>query len=140
MTARLARLASVTEEIRPNRPIRQNRSNHNKPAAPPLQPVPSGRLGRRKELRYATGFDAILESSRGESAQVLLCEISMHGCRVKCDEAWLRTGAFVSIALEDEPPLQAIVRWNRDGAAGMEFLKPIPAERGEWRELLDMPF
>lgn len=95
---------------------------------------------RRHEPRFATWFDAHIENGRGDDAKVLLAEVSQHGCRIQTDEAWLRIGGFISIRIGQGAPLQAIVRWRREGAAGMEFLRPIPADFSEWHELLDAPF
>lgn len=71
---------------------------------------------------------------------VLLAEVSLHGCRVRAEEPWLRTGAFVSISIEDGARLQAIVRWVREGAAGMEFLRPIPDHCSQWHDLMEEPY
>lgn len=132
MSVKLARLKSTAEDVRPI-PRRSQHVHLNARAAAP-------RPSRRKEARYSTWFDAKLESSRGDNADVLLSEVSMHGCRIKCEETWLRTGSFVAIGLEEGPMLQAIVRWIRDGNVGMEFLRPIPPERAEWHDLMELPF
>jgi hypothetical protein len=106
---------------------------------PEPQETPA-RDSRRREPRFATWFDAVLENAHGDNASVLLAEVSLHGCRIRAEEPWLRTGAFVTIGIEDGARLQAIVRWVRDGAAGMEFLRPIPSECSEWHDLMDAPF
>lgn len=91
--------------------------------------------------------------------KVELADVSTHGCCIRApgndDHAdWLRQGAFVSIRLKDgaspeedgAPPetakpeaarLEAVVRWVRGHTAGMEFLRPVPPERLDWRELMD---
>ena len=48
---------------------------------------------------------------------------------------WLRSGSFVSIKLEEDPLLQGIVRWVRNGAAGVEFIHPFSADHVEWHAL-----
>ncbi len=95
---------------------------------------------RRKSPRHSARNAATLLSSQGESAKAMLVDVSTHGCCVKCAAEWVRTGAFVAIGIDDYPRLQAIVRWVRDDSAGMEFLRPIPAERREWHALMDLPF
>ena len=95
---------------------------------------------RRREPRFATWFDAYIENSHGNCANIQLAEVSMHGCRIQTREPWLRVGGFVSIRIEESARLQAIVRWVRDGAAGMEFLRAIPADCREWHDLMDEPF
>lgn len=113
MSAQLARLSAAQADTRPD---------------------------RRKVHRYAAEAAATLHSSHGESAGVLLADVSTHGCNVQGDLGWLRPGSFVSIAYGDEPLLSAVVRWMRDGAAGMEFLQPIPASRAEWHALMNASF
>jgi hypothetical protein len=95
---------------------------------------------RRREPRYATWFDAQIENARGDSARIQLAEVSLHGCRISADQPWLRVGGFISISIDQGAKLQAIVRWVRDGAAGMEFLHAIPPECSEWHDLMDAPF
>jgi hypothetical protein len=95
---------------------------------------------RRRELRVPAGYQAILEFSEGDSNKVSLADISTHGCCVRSEAEGMRIGRFVSIGIDDGQMLQAVVRWVRDGAAGMEFLRPIPPERSEWHELIEMSF
>jgi hypothetical protein len=94
---------------------------------------------RRREARVKARYRATLQFSDGTSDGVHLADISMHGCCIRSDSEGLRIGRFVSIGIDEEPMLQAVIRWVRDGAAGMEFLRPIPPERSEWHELIDMP-
>lgn len=113
MSAQLARLSAAQADTRPD---------------------------RRKAHRYTAEAAATLHSSHGESASVILADVSTHGCNVQGELDWLRAGSFVSIAFGDEPLLSAVVRWIRDGAAGMEFLQPIPAARTEWHALMNSSF
>lgn len=94
---------------------------------------------RRREERHAVWASAVLQSTHGERADVALIDLSSHGCAVDTDASWLRAGGFVSIRRDDQPALRAIVRWVREGSAGMEFLGAIPTERREWHELLNGP-
>lgn len=95
---------------------------------------------RRREPRISARYEATIESSKGDTENVLLADVSMHGCSIETEAAWIRNGSFISIGLDDQPKLSAIVRWVRDGSAGMEFLRPIPNDRDEWHEMLDMPY
>lgn len=117
MTVKLARLQSIPEE----------------------EPVTVAAPKRRKEARFAAWFDARLENAHGDGVDVLLADVSLHGCRVRCEERWLRTGSFVSISIESGNRLQGVIRWIRDGFVGMEFLRPIPSDRTEWLDLMDTP-
>jgi len=91
---------------------------------------------RRKERRYAAGFPARLKSSEGELTDVMVAEVSLHGCSVNTDAQWIGQGKFVSIGLSEKPMLLAIVRWVRSGSAGMEFVREISEDRDEWQELI----
>lgn len=92
---------------------------------------------RRREKRHATCFEATLEFSNGGRASVLLADVSLHGCCVRTDFGSLRQGAFVAIGLGAEPRVPAVIRWVRGNAAGMEFLRQVPADRTDWRALMD---
>jgi hypothetical protein len=107
---------------------------------------------RRREHRHTTRYTANLESARGGVMKVELADVSTHGCCIRAPgnhdrTDWLRQGAFVSIRLEDSiapetakleaAKLEAVVRWVRGHTAGMEFLRPVPPERLDWRELMD---
>lgn len=78
-----------------------------------------------------------MTSPRGLTAEAELNDLSVHGVRIASEAEWLRIGQFVSITLAEEPPVQAIVRWMREGEAGMEFLRPISSDRKAWRNLMD---
>jgi hypothetical protein len=92
---------------------------------------------RRRETRHPAWTTANVENASGARHGVILADVSEHGCAIKGEPGWLRAGGFVSIRIGEEPALQGIVRWIRDGAAGMEFLRPIPADRHEWHDLMN---
>ena len=94
---------------------------------------------RRREPRQAVWATASLQSSRGEHEEASLVDLSVHGCAVQTGATWLRCGGFVSIALGEGPALTAIVRWTREGIAGMEFLAPVPRQHAEWHDLINGP-
>lgn len=98
------------------------------------------RQARRREPRFETWFDATLETAHGDRAEIGIAEVSLHGCRIKGTPSWLRTGGFISIAVDGGRKLQAVVRWVREDSAGMEFLRPVPQECTEWHDLMDAPF
>ena len=82
----------------------------------------------------------MVRSSHGAETEGILVDISLLGCCIRSEAVWLKMGSFVSVSLEEEPALQAIVRWVRNGAVGMELLHRIPSERTEWLKWLDSPF
>lgn len=93
---------------------------------------------RRRERRHTIRFAATLETARGGRIPVLLADVSLHGCCVQTEAEALRQGAIVSIALGDDPALQAIVRWVRGHSAGLEFLRAVPPDHEEWHDLMDL--
>ena len=92
---------------------------------------------RRRSARQSIWALATMTSPRGLTAEAELTDLSVYGVRIASEAEWLRLGQFVSIALGGEPPVQAIVRWMRDGEAGMEFVRPIASDRKVWRNLMD---
>jgi hypothetical protein len=97
--------------------------------------------GRRKATRAVVQVEAKITSAQGNCATVTINNVSPHGCNIKGDMSWLRIGSFVSVSLEGgqplQAPLQAIVRWLRDGSAGLEFLRPVPSDNAPWHELIN---
>jgi len=79
----------------------------------------------------------MVEGAPGESFETPLSDVSIFGCSIRRDATWIRPGRVLSLSLDGTAPIQAIVRWVSDGAAGMEFMREIPRERTEWHALLD---
>lgn len=98
-------------------------------------PTPSP--GRRKVARRTSSAEAVATSMQGDTAKGVLADVSTNGCSLVSDAEWLRAGRFVSIAIENDKPIQAIIRWVRDGRAGMEFLRPVTPDNPEWLALMD---
>lgn len=102
--------------------------------------LPRVKPDRRKEARYSAWHEITLVSSQDERCDALVADVSMHGCSVRAEATWLKTGSIVSIGLGESELLQAIIRWVRNDAAGMEFLRPIPSDQIEWQDLIDLQF
>lgn len=94
---------------------------------------------RRRETRYSAWFKGRLHSSDGQKEKILIADVSIHGCSIRTEATWLRVGRFVAVSVDGGTKQDAIVRWVRDGAAGMEFLRPIPSNARVWADLLDAP-
>ena len=129
-----ARLSSTPVEEKPAPAVPDRPA-----AAVPDTPAESGRE-RRREERIQARFQAIVQFPGGSSREMQLADISTHGCRVDGEVEGFRVGRFISVGIDETSMLQAVVRWVRNDAAGMEFLRPIPPERTEWHDLMDMPF
>lgn len=102
------------------------------------QPQAVERNHRRSAPQVVTRRRGQILSAQGENALVAIGDVSAHGCSVQCASGWLRPGRFVSIAIEDGTPLQAIVRWVREDHAGLDFLRAIPSDFGDWQALIDL--
>ena len=94
---------------------------------------------RRKVARVPAWAKAHLRSADGERSDAVLIDLSTYGLRLRSAVKWLRVGRYIEVEIEGDQPLQAVVRWQRDGEAGLEFLRPIPADRAGWNALLDSP-
>ena len=92
---------------------------------------------RRGAERASVHIEAKITSSCGETATMMIDNVSTHGCNIGGVTDWLRIGSFVGVGLAQEQPLQAIVRWVRDGSAGLEFMRPVPRDNATWHELIN---
>lgn len=92
-----------------------------------------GRPLTRRTSRFLAHARVTLRSNHGDRAKGSLRDVSIFGCSVQSEAPWLRTGMFISLGLSDDWTIQAIVRWVRDGRAGVEFLRAIT--EAEAREL-----
>jgi hypothetical protein len=89
---------------------------------------------RRKAARQPFSGKVVIGSTLNESSVGTLGNISPFGCNVISSADWLRMGRVVSLNVGQRRTIQAIVRWTRDGSAGLEFLRPIDLAESEWLE------
>ena len=87
-------------------------------------------LTRKAERRPVTGA-VVIQSNAGERTSARLRDISVYGCNLGCEADWLRMGRFITLRLGKDRTIHAIVRWARDGATGIEFLRPISDAEAE---------
>ena len=85
----------------------------------------SPRPNTRRVSRRIAEAVAVIRSSQGERARARVRDVSVFGCSLVSDAAWLRSGMFIAVQLNNEWTIQAVVRWVRDGVCGVEFLRPI---------------
>jgi hypothetical protein len=95
---------------------------------------------RRKAARRRVQTFAVLETMKGDRIEGELADLSMLGCAVKAPVDTLGIGRFVSFGIKGEPSLQGIVRWVRDGTAGIEFLQPVPTELTAYQKLINRTY
>lgn len=95
-------------------------------------------VGRRRAARRHAQVSAKIQSAvAGKAAMATIVDISTNGCCLTAAVDWLRTGGFITIKLERDEPVQAIVRWVRGDSAGVEFLRPLSFEQVAWRKVID---
>jgi hypothetical protein len=87
---------------------------------------------RRKALRspFTGAVRVAVGDSQAVSAQ--LRDISQFGCNIKLRAAWLRVGRFVTLTFDEELEILAVIRWNRDDIAGLEFFRPLDLAQADW--------
>ena len=93
---------------------------------PQVRSLPLGRPMTRKATRRKVQAMVVVRSSQGERATARLRDFTIFGCNIVCEAAWLRVGGFISVRLNSELTVQAIVRWIRGTSSGIEFLRPLP--------------
>jgi hypothetical protein len=88
-------------------------------------------MDRRKDARYVVLFRTTYSSPKRESGEGSLLDISLHGCRLST-AGTLESGKELILHLY--PPgtmirieARAIVRWAKEGEAGLEFVD-VPYE------------
>lgn len=67
--------------------------------------------------RYSTGL--------GEAHEVTLRDLSPGGCRFELASEKIAPGSPLQIFVAETGPHRAIVKWIKDGEAGVEFLRPL---------------
>ncbi|PLK25689.1 PilZ domain-containing protein [Novosphingobium sp. TH158] len=92
----------------------------------------------RKAARSKVRAIASITSVDGKREGARLRDISTLGCAIRSEADWVRTGGIVSISLGRGKPVDGIVRWTRDGAAGIEFLRPLTRDRQDWMDQIAM--
>lgn len=75
---------------------------------------------QRRDERFADLVDQAFIRFRGHEIPVPVLNISSRGTQVACD-IQPRLGETVSIRFPDCSPMQAFVRWHRDGCLGLRF-------------------
>ena len=79
---------------------------------------------RRREDRVPVKANALMAGAKSIGRTSIL-DLSCHGCNLTTGDTGLHPGEFVMIRLEGTEALRGIVRWIRDGEAGIEFLRPL---------------
>ena len=80
----------------------------------------------KEHSRFAVCREANVRLAEGQTADALLVELSLDGCRVgKVPEGAVSPGERMSVEVNGAPPLSGTVRWRVDGSLGLKFAKPL---------------
>ena len=96
------------------------------PAFSNLDSAPADRSERRP---VAMRGYAILED--GTHHPVTMLDLSYEGCGIECP-APLEPGQALKLSVLRRGAIDAVVRWSRDGKAGLAFTPPEPEAREHW--------
>ena len=83
---------------------------------------------RRRDARSTVPTDAEIEVDPGALTEAKIASLSIHGCEVRNAPHDIHVGQFIAIRLAGLARISGIVRWARDGSAGVEFAHAIPEQ------------
>lgn len=83
----------------------------------------------RRVARQLAQARIAIRSNHGDSGDATLRDVSVFGCALDSNANWLRSGMFIALILSESWSIQALVRWVRDGRAGVEFLRSISTDQ-----------
>jgi len=91
----------------------------------------------RRAARTRASIAVTIASAQGPETAVMIRDISTHGCSLGPCADWMKPGGFVCLRPSGEAAVTGIVRWIRDGAAGIEFVRPLAPGGGGLAGLID---
>ena len=91
----------------------------------------------RRVARRRTSIGITIVSARGTEAPAIIRDISAHGCSIAGNADWMKPGGFLYLRPHGEAAVTGIVRWIREGAAGIEFVRPLARGDGGLASLID---
>lgn len=96
---------------------------------------------RRREPRHPTSQGVLVRCDAALRGGAWLIDISPYGCALHGESLALRAGLIVTLRPIEAPhdartDLNAIVRWVRAEAAGLEFLRPVSHSASAWQSIL----
>ncbi len=95
------------------------------------------RTEARRVARTRASIDVTIASAQGPEMTVIIRDISAYGCSIGPSADWMKPGGFVSLRPRGEAGVTGIVRWIRDGAAGIEFVRPLSLGGGGLAGLIE---
>lgn len=81
-------------------------------------------MDRRRESRLFAEVPGSYQHGR-DAEDIMFGAISPNGCRLNRVDRDLRVGEIIALNLGPIGPIEATVRWNQDGCAGVEFHEPL---------------
>lgn len=82
-------------------------------------------MERRSERRLFVEVPGHYKVPESRSRYIFFSQISAGGCRLTEDDSPLEPGVLIELHLGPVGPLEATVRWKRDGMVGVQFSVPL---------------
>ena len=95
------------------------------------------RTEARRVARRLSSIEVTIASAQGAETPVVIRDISTHGCSIGWNADWMKPGGFVYLRAAGGAAVTGIVRWTREGAAGIEFVRPLAPGGGGLASLID---
>lgn len=81
----------------------------------------------RRETRTRTDLNGSVRYAFGTRRDVVVIDISEHGCRIFDRFSGLQAGEWVRVRINGMGPFEADVRWAKRGYVGLRFETPLYA-------------
>lgn len=82
-------------------------------------------MEKRDDFRHTVKIQSRYRTGRGVARDVVVTDLSRHGCRMFDRFSSLAEGRYISIRIGSIGPIQAKVRWREHSVVGLEFDDPI---------------
>lgn len=85
-------------------------------------------MSHRREGRLLVEVPGSFEATGASRQNLYVSEISPNGCRLNHIQPSLNIGDIIQVYVGPIGPLDATVRWTKDGQAGVEFQEALDSE------------
>lgn len=95
-------------------------------------------MKKRQDTRHDTEIQGRYRTGNGLARDVIVTDLSYHGCKFFDRFSNLKQGAYLSVRIGSIGPLEAVVRWQDGGYVGIQFSGSLhPAVLEHMRDKLD---
>lgn len=82
-------------------------------------------MDKRDDFRHDVKIQSRYRTGKGFARDVVVTDLSRHGCRMFDKFSSLSEGGYISIRIGSVGPIQARIRWREHSVVGLEFDDPI---------------